>query len=562
MNISMPPGDWQSMRLELVVLHLVGLALLVAVILAWGRNGRQRLVASGVLSVVAIAVIYALTVRPSDIPIDWITVLQHGLERKSIMHLYARGAHAGANFGFVLAMAVGRAPNLHDAVWLNLLLALVNAVIFFHVARHVTGRVWACVWTLVFALNPAMFLAAFSEMPSHLLTLYFLFGLIAWAALHDELPQPFAVRVAGYALCAVLTVLVAITRFEVALVGAVALAVEAGYVVLGPDSWSAAARRLRDAAERPLVFFSDHPAAVVLLCVAGWVLVKTGVPGLVGHQQLISFYPFFPAIFSLFAFLPMLALPIGVSLACLVGFVGAIGRFRRFGGLPLSLVILSNAYFAAWYEYFEMGRYLSYILAAIFLLGLFGKEQFDEMVGRRCSPNWGRAARIGYLMAWFTLPLPGVIEYYARPAYHWSGGVAQLLLERDTQREVRYLLTLTEKDPQCVFIARVVRDDQGDPKVATQYTYVLFGVPVAQPIIVPEAEGQLGEVIARYAPSASCVRLYYGSDCNLTFTDGCTRFIEGRRLVNENRFCSRPYNNPRESGVSTPEVVLATYAFP
>ena len=561
MNISLPPGDWRTLQSELAALNLLAVALLVVVALAWGRHGRRRLlVVSAALSTLAVAVTYVATVQSSDIPIDWITVIQHGLERKSIMHLYGRGAHAGANFHFVTWIAAGGfAPDLHVVVWLNLLLALVNAAIFFHIALYLTGPLWAPVWTMVFALNPAMFLASFSEMPSNLLALYFLVGVIAWAVVYDPLPQPRAARAAAYVLCGVLTLLVAITRFEVALIGVVALVLDGGHALLGSEWWSATRQRLRDAGTSLLIFFSDHLPVVVILCIAGWILAKTGIPGVLGHQQLISFYPFYPAFLSLLAFLPMLALPIGVSIACAFGFRRAVVDFRRFGGLALSLLMLNNGYFAAWFEYFEMGRYLSYILAAIILLGLFGKADFDALVRRYCSENWGRAARIGYLMAWFTLPLPGVIEYYARPAYDWSKGLSQLLLDRDTQREVRYLLALTEKDPQCVYIGRVVMDDRGDPMVMPRYAHVIFGAPIRDPVIVPEAELRLDDLIARYAPGAACVRLYYGSDCNLTSTDRCEQFIAGRRRVSETRFWSRPYNNPRESGESTPEIVLATY---
>src|SRR5262249_15511430 len=115
MNISMPPGDWQSLRPELIGLHLRGLLLLIIVTIACARSsGRGLLVVSCIVSLSATALIYLATVHARDIPIDWITVLQHGLERKNIMHLYARGAHAGANFGFVLSLAAGGGePTLH-----------------------------------------------------------------------------------------------------------------------------------------------------------------------------------------------------------------------------------------------------------------------------------------------------------------------------------------------------------------------------------------------------------------------------------------------------------------
>ena len=244
------------------------------------------------------------------------------------------------------------------------------------------------------------------------------------------------------------------------------------------------------------------------------------------------------------------------------GWIHSIRNFRSFGGLALSLFILVRAYFAAGNQYFEMGRYMSYILPAILLLALFGKRELDEVTARRCTPTWRRAVRIAYIMVWFTLPLPGLYEFYIRPGFDPERGFAQLLLDRNTQREVRYLMTLTERNPQCAFVGRVVQDDHGDPRVATQYSYAVFGAPFSQPIMVPERAMRLAEVISRYASNVSCVRLYYGGDCNLSFTDRCAAFVAGHRLIDEERFWSRPYNNFIEMGYAEPEVVLATYAWP
>jgi hypothetical protein len=147
-----------------------------------------------------------------------------------------------------------------------------------------------------------------------------------------------------------------------------------------------------------------------------------------------------------------------------------------------------------------------------------------------------------------------------RPEYH-GAAFSQVLLDRNTQREVRHLLALTEEYPQCVFVSRVVHV-QGNFRAAPEYDYILFGGPLPDPIVVPEKEARLEDIIAQHAPAASCIRLYYGGDCNLTFTDRCKSFVAGHRLVDEYRFWSRPYNNPLQSGHGEPEIILATYAWP
>lgn len=549
----------------LFTLNAVALALCIAMTLAWARHGRRGVFAAGAgLTVFAASFAYAATVAPGDIPTEWVTILHHGLGRKAIMHLYAHGAHAGENFAFVVStVAAGNNPTLYDVVWLNLLLSLVNAIVFLFIAAYVAGPAWALPWTLVFALNPAMFLAAFSELPTHLLALYFLAGVVAWAVATDPLSQPRGIRVAAHVLCALLTLLVALTRADAALLGVVALGVQASYLGLGRQTWTAAWRRIGEICTSLLRLLDDHPPIVVALCVVGVWLAFGGLPSwLAGRSETSGLYPFNPSILELFFYLPMLAVPIGVSIATAFGFVRAIRHFRRFAGLALSLLILVRVYFAAESQYYEMGRYLSYVLPSILVLALFGRREIEIVARRYWHPTWRRAARVGYLMAWFTLPLPGIAALYVRPDFDPAGGVAQLLLDLNTQREVRYLLNLTAAHPDCVFVGRVVEDHYGDPKVAPRYDYIVFGRPVAHPAIVAENEMSLADVVARYAAGASCVRLYYGGDCNLDFTDGCARFIDGRRLVEEQRSWSRPYNDPLESGNTGPEVVLATYAWP
>jgi hypothetical protein len=541
-------------------LHVLAAALLLFVAAAWARHGRRWvLVTSAVVTVTVITLVYFMMVQPSDIPTEWITVLTRGFERKSIMHLYTRGAHAGSNFDFVpLAIAAGPAPTLYDVVWFNLLLALINAAIFLHLALHVVNPVWAFVWTLVFAMNPVTFLASFSELPTNLLALYFLAGVLAWSVLNDAQPQPRTIRAAAAGLCALLTLLAALTRIEVSLIGVTALVLHAGDVLLGTDLWPSLWRRVRTACERPLAFLADHPGVVVVLCLIAW-----QGPWVMGREEVAALYPFNASILGLFVFLPMLGLPIGVSVATLFGFVRSIVGFREFGGLALSLFVLVRGYFGIYDSYFEMGRFSSYVLPAVFCMALFGQGQFDAMI-QVWRANWQRLARVVYIMSWLTLPLPGVLEFYLRSEYtEYTGfraGVSQLLLDRNTQREVRHLLTLTAQNPQCVFVGRVIRDE-GDFRINPQYEYVLFGAPIAEPIFVPEKEAALDEVIGRYASGASCVRLHYGGDCNVRLGDRCKEFVAGRRLLDEERFWSRPYNsNPWDSGA--PEIILATYAWP
>jgi hypothetical protein len=365
-------------------------------------------------------------------------------------------------------------------------------------------------------------------------------------------------RAAAAGLCALITILVALTRLEVSLIGVVAMALYAGPVLLGAAGWSAFWEGPRRAGERALAFLSAHAGAVVILTLLAW-----QGPWVAGREEYSGLYPFNPSILGLFVFLPMLGLPIGASVATFFGFVRGILDFRRFGGLPLSLLVIVRAYMGVQDSYLETGRYLSNVLPAVICLGLFGKPQFDAMI-QHWQPTWRQVAAVVYIMSWLTLPLPGVLEFYLRSEYDnpttVRAGVAQLLLDRNTQKEVRHLLALTGRNPECVFVGRVLRGE-GDFRHNPQYEYAIFGGPIAQPIFVSERQAQIDDVVAQHAAGASCVRLHYGGDCNVRLGDGCKDFIAGRRLIDEERFWSRPYNsNPWDSGA--PEIILATYAFP
>jgi len=558
-----PGGGWEQWWWWLAGLHLFALALLVPVALGWALHApRRRIAASAFCSVLSIVIVYVMTVRPLDIPIDWVTIIHEGLGYKSVLQLYTSAVHAGASFRFIVStIAVGEVANLHEVVWLNLLLAMVNAALFFHIAIHVTGLAWAVPWTLAFALNTATFYASFSELPTHLLALYFFAALLGWLVLNDPLPQPRPIRAAAYTLCAVLTLLAALTRPEVSFIGLVPLSLYTLHSLLGSERWAVLVRRLQEIGERLLAVFAAHPAAVILLCVISLYLSQAGLPwGLLGRPESAGLYPFNPSFFSFFIFLPMLLLPVGVSIAVLFGFVHALIHFRLFAGLALSLFVLVRTYFAAQDQFFETGRYLSYIFPAVFLLGLFGKQELDRLASN-WRPTWRRAVQVGFLMTWLTRPPPGIPEFYLRPHYDANGGFAQVLLNLNTQREVRHLLQVTEKNPECVFIGRVI-ESYAHPELPITYAYAVFGKPVPRPLFVSEKDTKLEDVVARLAPGASCVRLYYGGDCNLTGADRCTQFIAGRRLIDEERFWSRIYNNPFDYGYAEPEVVLATYAWP
>lgn len=561
MQISVPGGGWEPWRLELAALNLLALGLALLALAAWAAAdpARRRVAVSALLSTLTIVAVWLLAVRPEDIPTDWITIIHEGQGYKHVMQLYVRATHAEANFDFILwLIAAGGVPSLPDIVWLNLLLGMVVAVLFLHLAVHVAGWLWGVVWTAVFALNPAAFLASFSELPTHLLALYFLAGVVGWAVLDDPRHRR-VVRWLAAALCLAVTVLAGLTRTESAMIGVIALALFALHALLGAARWAAATARLAALAEALLAFVAARPMLVAVLALMGVWLTQAGLPG-VSRTILGGLWPFNPALYSLLFFFPMMLLPVGVSLGVLLGFVHALANFRAFGGLALSLFILVRTYFAAQDQYYETGRYLSYVFPALFLLGLYAKPQLEALIAG-WRPNWARLARVLWVVAWFTRALPGVPDFYLRPEYQSGGGFAQVLLDLNSQRMVRHLVKVTRANPECVFVGRVVENfsRRHEPR---QYAYAFFGGPLPEPVFVSESSATLDEAIARVVPGAACVRLYYGTDCNLTEADRCAAFVAGRRQIEVERFWSRLYDNPFDYGYAAGEVELAVYAWP
>jgi hypothetical protein len=543
-------------------LNVVALLLLIAVVAAWGRHPGRRVIARGGLLVAAVtSIAFFSLVQPDDLPIDWLTALHYGANEKSISHLYGRGAHTGDNFPALVQLFSGETRlTLRDVVRMNMGLALLNLIAFSAIAIRVQGPWWAIPWAAVFALNPATFLASFSELPANTLHLYFLAGVIAWALLTDTEEQSRLSKGFALALLVVLTILVANTRLEMVTTGALGLGVWTIHALAGERAWTDWVARAQRITRAALAFLSRHLTVVGLLCFIGWAISLEGGCGSYQLRAMATgLYPFNPHFLLAFVTLPVLGAPLAVAAAALAGTAFALFHFRRFGGVGLALIIIANLYLAAPTGFYETVRYTTNFIGIIVLLGLFGRAAFEEVSQRRAWPDsWRQLAMIVYVMTWFTLPLLGTLDPYLRPEYDGSGRFAQLLPDRNTQREVRFLVSQVEKHPDCVFVARAIAN-RPHPKYQPVWQYVLFGKPIEHPIAVREDEVDLETAISRHALGAQCVRLYYGDDCNLTFADRCRDFVAGRQVIDEQRFWSHPYNDPRVWGFGAPEIVLATY---
>jgi hypothetical protein len=249
--------------------------------------------------------------------------------------------------------------------------------------------------------------------------------------------------------------------------------------------------------------------------------------------------------------------PAGVAALTLLGLAYALRRPLRFGLAPLSLVALYRMYYAAKSGFYELFRYLTIALPFALLFALFGFREVTAIIERRGLPPRARAAAaFGIAILCLVLPLPGAVQLLIPgPA---KIALGEILLGRDTQREVRYLLELSERHPDCVFVTRTASQaiDRGPLPIA--YNAVVFGGPIGGAFVEPEGGRTPAAIAAARAPAARCVLFYRSLDCNLARGDGCEAALSGLAPVEELRFGSLPYNAP-ERGHPGPVVTLGAY---
>src|SRR5207253_10243433 len=142
----------------------------------------------------------------------------------------------------------------------------------------------------------------------------------------------------------------------------------------------------------------------------------------------------------------------------------------------------------------------------VLFIALFGFRQLTDWA-RRWSwpPWWRRAALVLLLMSLHVWQAPGPKEFFFRRQELPGVQTTELLLGWNQQTEVRYLLDLIGRYPECVFVAKTtetVRSDTG-----SGHSWVVFGahVPYRE---LPDSGAGVDEVGWELAPGAQCVLFY------------------------------------------------------
>jgi hypothetical protein len=475
---------------------------------------------------------------------------------RNVEQLYGRGAHSGIGFGMLIDSVTGHdATTLPAIVRLNLCLTAVNATIFFLIGRYVVGSWWASgAFALLYASNLNTVHTALSEGPAAFGATHFWFGTMAGAVIDDARASQ-RLRVRALLWLALVVGLATLVRGEWCLVGGPALVVAAARVF----GWEAEIRRAATAGGRLVRSVVSGPLSVFVLaslvvCAVQW------LPRM-GHLS-YALEALAPLNLS-FLRLPWklgVFLPVGVIILFVLGVVHGTRRWLAFLLLPISLLILFKLYDGAMQGVFEGFRYLTFLTPSVFFLALFGVREFSEWATRLEWPWWWRRPALLLLgMSLLIWQPAGWPEPFVRR--HDLIGIVTpaLLLSRNQQTEVRYLLDLTARYPHCVFLTKTVQAEHaGDAR--SGYRWTLFGRPLRSTRDVPGPISDLEESARQLAPEAPCLLFYRGLDCNLVGFDGCGGETRGRAPLEERVFENLPYSDTRAYGVHTPEIHLAVYA--
>jgi hypothetical protein len=481
-----------------------------------------------------------------------------GPSNRNIQQLYGRGSHFGPGFSALIDWLTGHdVTTLPAVVHLNVCLAVANTILFFFISCSVLASWWAgAVFGLAYAGNLNTLHAAFSETPAMLWTTIFLLACVTAAVVGDRAHAPRWLRGAALVLLATLVWLAWALRAELLVVGGPALVAALAHAL----DREPAVRRLTDSGARALHALVAARRWIFVLVAAGfatlefveWPADRIGWMA-AGLRPLNLSFLMMP--WSLGVFLPF-----GIIVLFVLGTVHAVRHWFSFFVLPVSTLVLFKIYASASHGvFFERFRYLTYLTPVAMFLALFGFRELADWARRWEWPWWWKRVAVLLLVMTVTFWQRTVPWEIFRRRQELAGlSQTSFLLAWNQQTEVRYLLDLVARHPQCVFVAKTTQTTWvADRRTGSQWA--LFGHPLARYREIDGSGGTLEEVGAHAALEARCVLYYRSLDCDLLAFEGCGPEVEGRVPLEERVFENLPYSDIAEYGAHRPEIRLATY---
>ncbi len=590
--------------------------LMAPLLIVYGRRYRNFSIDTFVVSLLALlaSVVFFNLLSPADIPARFITILQQGKTLGAVNHLYGLWTHESGGFYRIVSHLAGFEGNwqLRGIVRANLFFGFMDCCLFFLLALRILKIRWqALLLTAWFGLNFISFNAWFSETPGPLLTLLLLLNLLsADLALSKEKQSLKTTALA--VLCIMLQmVLAASIRPEMALLGLAAL-VHIGLNFLLQHRLSKASIKHKGLGD--FIFGENIPVKFVLmlgglLFVAGFLidknilyvwrsaffgpaldflkssdaflafsalpqfasmnafinlilfgldlLVKASGIGILGNIA-SDFHPLSPS-FLMFIRMQAGYLPLGMVFLASCGLCLSFGNSRRPWYLLLFMFAIFKMYlFACGTHWPYMVRYGAFFMALAFVFAAYGLRWISLQV-ETIKQDAKRRMLSGLLILAVFVPLPWGAVYIA----DWSDSlnyyaVDEMPMQRNMQREARYLMELTEAHPDCVFVTHMMPNKlfQNDPQAAR---LMLFGLSLPKPIIMKKSDTDLKAFIKSKVPLARCAYFYESLDCNMNYADDCRKETTNLKKIDSRRFASRQYVDELEWGKALPEIRLGLY---
>lgn len=558
--------DPRALAPALVALHLLGFVGWLALLRRWIRRFPASRVEFGLAAFLVLAIVaaYLWSVDAASIPTHWVTPMQEGRTERSVLHLYGLGTHAGLNwYSIVPQLSASPAMDAYDVVRMNLGLAALNTVLLAVALRAIVAhRLVAALLALAWAGSANRINVACSELPSELLTTYFLMALVPMAVFEFEpAPRRSVTALLSIANVACWAFLAALTREETLAIG--------GPAVL--------AMVLRTAAREEAI--ERHTAALGRWLRARWwvpllaLFVAAKVADLLADSvrshpsarlrwALQSFQLWWPSRTVLPAVLADF-LPIPIVVATVAGLLLALRRPLRTALLPLTVFALWAVYQKASHDApYERFRYVSMLTAPLIVLAALAVRDVEALLEVR--PAWRRPAAWAFAIAGVLSVVPGgpgqsVFARHVAVAGEREQGT---LLARNKQIAVRYLLDATADHPDCAFVARVSsRPESAETPPLDRW--IFFGYPLSRPITIPTEGRTIRAAITEALGEGACVLYYRSIDCNLLRAHGeCEVDLAGAVALERHSLVSRPYSDTMEYGALPPTVEIGLFRLP
>lgn len=538
--------------------NALALGLLGVVLAGWARAQprlRAPLVAGAVCLGLGFAVVL-LVFGPAQLDLGWITVLQEGRSIRNVRQLYGGTTHVGSGFqALTLWLAEPGVETLRAVVHFNVCLAGVNTLLLFLLATVVLGSWWGgFAFALGYACNLNTLHAAFSETPAMLWSTYFWLGCIAGGVIADEAHASRGLRLMALLALVLLAGLAAMVRVEWLILGAPAVFLGAVQVCGGEP----AVRALVSDVGRFVGAILAGPAwifllpVVVLFVLQGLPVWGPGAYVVEGIAPLNMAFLFLPLKLGMF-------LPVGFIILFGLGMIYTTRHWVAFCLLPITLLTLFKSYSAAAQGNFEHFRYMSFVLPGVFFVALFGFRELSEWAQRRAWPRWWRRVALLLIVLSMTAWQPGGPRELFGRRQQLPGIVdAVPLLALNQQTEVRYVLDLVRRYPDCVFLIKApVAESVGVPQGGVRWA--AFGAPLPFLREMRDIGVELDEVVRALAPDAACVYFYRSLDCSLLDFEGCSGETVGRVAIEERVLENLPFSDISSYGGHRAEIRLGVY---